>query len=89
MPRISSFYGIVIKMYFDEARHEGRPHFHATYAGEEATFDIDNLELIAGALPPRARRLVLEWAQAHQVELRENWSLSRTHKPPRRIDPLA
>jgi hypothetical protein len=30
MPRISSFYGIVIWMYFDEPQHEGRPHFHAT-----------------------------------------------------------
>jgi hypothetical protein len=88
MPRISSFYGIVIKMYFDEARHEGRPHFHATYAGEEATFDIEGLEVIAGALPRRAQRLVLEWAHAHQEELRENWSLSREHKPTKQIDPL-
>ena len=36
MPRISSFYGIVIRMFYDEARHEGWPHFHATYGGNEA-----------------------------------------------------
>lgn len=35
MPRISSFYGIVIYLYYDEARHEGRPHFHAVYRGQE------------------------------------------------------
>ena len=53
MPRISSFYGIVIWMYFDEPQHEGRPHFHATHRDDEASFDIDNLELIAGGLPRR------------------------------------
>jgi hypothetical protein len=88
MPRISSFYGIVIKMYFDEAGHEGRPHFHATYASEEATFDIESLEPIAGELSRRAQGLVLEWAQAHQGELRENWKRARAHKPPKQIDPL-
>ena len=88
MPRISSFYGIVIAMYFDEARHEGRPHFHATYGGDEATFDIESLELIAGGLPRRAQLLVIEWARAHQDELRENWRLARAHKPPQPIDPL-
>jgi hypothetical protein len=32
MPRICSFYGIAIYMYWDEASHS-RPHFHAKYAG--------------------------------------------------------
>ncbi len=41
MPRISAFYGIVIWMYHDEAHHGGRPHFHASYGGDEATIDID------------------------------------------------
>ena len=89
MPRISSFYGIVIKMYFDEDRHGGRPHFHATYGGDEAVFDIESLELIAGGLSRRALKLVLEWARAHQEELRENWNLARSHKPPKQIDPLS
>jgi len=30
MPEISRFFGIVIRMYFDD---HGRPHFHAVYAG--------------------------------------------------------
>jgi hypothetical protein len=89
VPRISSFYGIVIKMYFNESRHEGRPHFHATYAGDEAIFDIESLELIAGKLSRRAKKLVLEWARAHQGELCENWDLARDHKPPKPIDPLS
>jgi hypothetical protein len=88
MPRISSFYGIVITMYFDEA-HKGRPHFHAAYGDDDAAFDIESLELIAGKLSRRAQKLVLEWARAHQEELRENWSLARAHKQPKSIDPLS
>jgi hypothetical protein len=77
MPRISSFYGIVIWMYFDEPQHEGRPHFHATYGDDEASFDIDNLELIAGGLPRRAQKLVTEWARASRGAAGELESGSR------------
>lgn len=61
MPRISAFYGIVIWMYHDEIHHLGRPHFHAGYAGDEASVDIESLDVIAGGLPLRALRLVVEW----------------------------
>jgi len=40
-------------MYYDEAHHTGRPHFHARYGKDEASFDIKTLELIAGELPVR------------------------------------
>ncbi len=61
MPRISSFYGIVIWMYHDEAHHTGRPHFHATYA--ERGLDRDEtLEVLGGGMPKRALRLIREWA---------------------------
>lgn len=88
MPRISAFYGIVIWMYHDEAHHRGRPHFHASYAGNEASIDIDSLAVIAGELPPRATRLVVEWARAHEAELRNNWTRARRHQPLQQIDPL-
>jgi Protein of unknown function (DUF2442)/Domain of unknown function (DUF4160) len=71
VPRISTFYGIVIWMYDDKIQHLGRPHFHAGYGGDEASIDIEDLAVLAGRLPPRALRLVVEWAGAHQVELRE------------------
>ena len=73
-------------MYFDEARHVGRPHFHAAYGDDDAAFDIESLELIAGGLSRRAQKMVLEWARAHQEELREDWDLARDHKPPKPID---
>jgi hypothetical protein len=33
-------------------------------------------------------RLVVEWARAHQAELRDNWRRARKHQPLRPIDPL-
>ena len=88
MPRISTFYGIVIWMYHDESHHLGRPHFHASYGGNEASIDIGDLEVIAGQIPPRALRLVIEWARSHQAELHENWDLARRHEPLQPIEPL-
>lgn len=42
MPRVSSFYGITIWIYYDEIHHSGRPHFHAGYGKAEAAIDIEN-----------------------------------------------
>ncbi len=88
MPRISAFYGIVIWMYHDEIHHFERRHFHARYDEDEASVDIERLVVIAGELPPRAVRLVVEWGRQHQAELRENWDLARRHRPLQLIDPL-
>lgn len=88
MPRISSFSGITIRMFFNEAFHPGRPHFHAEYAGEEASFEIAGLERLAGALPPRVEQLVQRWASEHEFELMANWRRARSHQPLKPIDPL-
>jgi hypothetical protein len=53
-------------------REHGPPHFHATYAEHEATIAIETLDILAGDLPRRAKGLVLEWAEEHRDELREN-----------------
>lgn len=87
MPRVSSFYGIAIYMYWNEAHH-ARPHFHARYAGEAASVDLAG-ELIAGSLPRRALLLVSEWADARREELEANWQRARRDEPLLAIDPLA
>lgn len=88
MPRISAFYGIAIWMYYGEAHHRGRPHFHATYGGDEAAIEIESHATLAGGLPPRGCRLVVEWAQAHEAELHENWDRARRSQPLAPIEPL-
>ena len=48
MPEISRFYGIVVKMYFDD---HSPPNLHAQYSGYEALININTLALISGSLP--------------------------------------
>ncbi len=85
MPRVSQFYGVVIAMYYSD---HPPPHFHARYAEHEATIVIETPEVLEGSLPRRALRMVLKWAELHQVELQENWTLARQGEPLNPIDPL-
>lgn len=71
MPVITRFYGIIIKMYFND---HTPPHFHAIYGEYNGVFDIQSLDMIEGDLPNRAIKLVKEWAENHQGELMEIWS---------------
>lgn len=73
-------------MYWNEGVH-ARPHFHARYGGEAASFDFDG-NLIAGSLPRRGLALVAEWAALHQDELLANWERARREEPLQPIEPL-
>ena len=66
MSEISRFYGIIIAMFWDD---HNPPHFHAWYGGNNAAIEIGSLRISDGALPPRAFRLVVEWASQHYDEL--------------------
>ena len=85
MPEISRFFGIVIRMYYND---HNPPHFHARYGTHEAVVGIDPLAVLAGDLPARAAALVLEWAALHQQELMENWVRLRRAQPPQPVAPL-
>jgi hypothetical protein len=87
MPRISSFFGIVISMYWNEGAHQV-PHFHARYGDDEASVTFAGA-IIEGSLPARSARLVREWALLHQAELEHNWELARDRQPLDEIVPLA
>jgi uncharacterized protein DUF4160 len=85
VPTISQFFGIVIRMYFDD---HAPPHFHAIYGGEEAILAIDTLAVVEGRLPRRALSLVLEWANLHRGDLSDNWQRAERHEPLRAVTPL-
>ena len=85
MPEISRFFGIVIKMFFDD---HNPPHFHAEYSGYFALIDIRNLSVFSGHLPPRVMGLVIEWATIHQEELFADWERARAQQELQKIAPL-
>ncbi|RLD06362.1 MAG: DUF4160 domain-containing protein [Chloroflexi bacterium] len=85
MPEISRFYGIVIRMYFDE---HNPPHFHAEYGEHEALVDINSMSIIAGRLPSRVLGMVIEWASIHQDELKQEWGKARNMESLGKISPL-
>ena len=85
MPELCRFYGVRIKMYYDD---HNPPHFHAEYGGDEALISIDTLDVIAGDLPSRALGLVYEWAGKHRAELRAAWNRAKNLEPTGTIEPL-
>ena len=85
MPRISEFFGIVIRMFYND---HSPAHFHAQYGECEAIYRIDTIEVIRGELPRRAHALVVEWTTLHRNELADNWEKARNGQPINSIDPL-
>lgn len=85
MPEISRFYGIVIKMYFDDHH---PPHFHAEYGDSGVVVNVETLAIIAGHLPPRAMGMVTEWASLRQKELQTAWAQAQNLERLSKIEPL-
>ena len=52
MPVISYFFGIYIRMYFDD---HAPPHFHVEYQGHEAFVAISDGRVLSGKLPKRRK----------------------------------
>ena len=86
MPEISRFFGIVIKMFFDDHH---PPHFHVEYGEFKATIDIKENKILKGELPPRQLNLVLAWAIIHEKELLKNFEILRKNPQTwKKIEPL-
>jgi hypothetical protein len=63
-------------------------HFHAQYADEVAQIELATLRVISGSLPPRALRLVRQWARLHPNELADNWVRAQALEPLVAVEPL-
>lgn len=72
MPILSQFYGITIKMYFQQSEHNP-PHIHVAYAGSVAEFSIRTGRILEGKLPPKETTMVKTWIRLHRNELLEIW----------------
>ena len=85
MPVISMFLGIIIRM-FNNGEHN-LPHFHASYQGYNAVFDMDG-DMLEGDMPIRQKKFIAAWAELHKDELLANWELAVNQQPLYKIDPL-
>ena len=86
MPRLSTFYGLIIHM---PGNDHDPPHFHVEYAESSGRILVRTGELLPGStLPRRALRLVEEWRRLHVDELSAAWDEVRAGRLPAKIEPL-
>ena len=72
MPVLSRFYGIVIRMYFQQSEHNP-PHFHAFYGDYIAAISINDNTILEGELPKKVLDMVLKWNTIHKDALLKIW----------------
>lgn len=85
MPEISRFFGIIIKMFYDE---HNPPHFHAEFQGKKAVFDFLGNILVGDLGSKTAVKLVREWVDLRVTELEKDWELAMAGKEIKKINPL-
>jgi len=85
MPIIATFFGIIIRMFYDE---HNPPHIHVEYQDDKALIDFKG-NILRGDLGSKtALRLVREWIDLHETELIEDWRLAQEGKEIKKIEPL-
>ncbi len=85
MPILSMFFGIVIRMYYDD---HNPPHMHVEYQGQKAVIDFRGNILYGDISSKTALRLTCEWIDLHIDELNADWELARSGKEVNKIAPL-
>ncbi|MBI5487404.1 MAG: DUF4160 domain-containing protein [Deltaproteobacteria bacterium] len=85
MPEVSRFFGIVVRMFFDE---HPPARFHADYSEFLAVVRVQPIEVLESTLPQRALSMVLEWAARNQAGLIENWDRLRGGQSVKRLPRL-
>ncbi len=87
MPVLSSFYGIIVRMYKESGGRHNMPHIHAEYSGDELVIALDGT-VIEGSIPRGKMKLLEAWMEIHREELEANWTLLSNGEQFFRIDPL-
>ncbi len=85
MPAISMFFGIIIRMFYDE---HNPPHFHAEYQNRKVLFDFKGNILKGNLRSKTATKLIREWVDLHEKELSYDWELAKHGKKMVKIEPL-
>jgi len=85
MPIICQFFGIVIRMFFDD---HPQTHIHAEYQGEKASFDLDGAIIADRISSPTAKRLIREWIDLNRSKIEADWAKAQRGEPLDPIEPL-
>ena len=88
MAVISMFYGIIVSMYFLDARRHHLPHIHVKYQDQEVIIAIPGGEILEGELKASRLKLVQAWIEIHQDELMADWELASQGQAVFKIEPL-
>ena len=88
MPIISTFYGLLIFMFFEGGSQHNKPHIHVKFQNEKAVFSIPNGEILDGYLNNKKTKLIQAWIAIHEDELMADWELAVNNINPERIEPL-
>ncbi len=87
MPELSRFYGIIIKMYFNDVQQHHKPHIHAFYGDYEAVIAVDG-ELLAGSIPTKQLKIINAWLAINENEVYRAWNLAVRSEHFDKIKPL-
>ena len=85
----SRFFGIIHSHVCGGGWQASRRAFACVLAERCRVVSIDPVDVIAGGLPTRLRRLVEAWAELHQAELLDDWNRLQAGRAPVPIEPLA
>lgn len=85
MPIICRFFGVIVRMFYDD---HNPPHIHVEYQDQKATLDFRGNILRGGLESKTALKLIREWVDLHTQELLEDWELAKSGQKIKEIDPL-
>ena len=88
MPIISQFYGIIIRMFFNDSEQHYLAHIHAQYNEYDAVYSIKESCILEGSLPQKQNKLVVAWLEIHKEELLALWDVIQSKGEFFKIDPL-
>ena len=88
MPSLSTFYGIIVYMYFMDNKQHHLPHIHVKYQEYEVIISIPEGDVLEGGIPSSKMKLVQAWMEIHKDELVADWELAVSGEQPYKIEPL-
>ena len=88
MPIVSQFYGIIIRIFFNDTQKHYLEHIHVQYNEYDAVYSIKDITALEGELPQKQHKLVVAWMEIHKEELQALWETSQKDGEIFKIDPL-